>query len=240
MLLAAAVVGGWLSGQEAVGWPFLEGLATRRQTASPPPRELACLPAGIRFPDSYLDGPDLTRDEFLATPLGHLVEEYFAGAPDEPEAAPFPAVDGFSVVPGSLVLGFRGGLPVLAFEPSRGAVVLYPGCSLTRVQGDGVAVRWFLEQPVDADTTTLHIGVSAGGCVPGTEILTDCCGQAVIEGPDSVSVAMWATARPRSSATATTCDGTGFAVHDEVLLEEPLGDRVLLDGGFVPPFIVER
>ena len=77
-LLAAGMVGGWLSDQEAAGWPFLEGFTTRPETESPPPLEVACLPDGPRFLASYLDGPALTRDEFLATALGRTVDGYFA------------------------------------------------------------------------------------------------------------------------------------------------------------------
>ena len=242
-LLAAALVGGWLSDQEAGGWPVLEGFTTRPQTEGPPPMEVACLPDGPRFSASYLDGPELTRDEFLATPLGQTVDGYFAPTPPSQARRAYRAAEGFTVVSDSLVLGFGDGLPTLLVNPSDGTVVQVPGCYLHFVVGDGVATRWFLEQPVDADTTILHLGVAAGACVTttGTEVLTECCAQTVIEGPESVSITMWTTERRSpAAATTTTSAGIGLVLHDEVTLEEPLGDRVLLDAGFVPPFVIER
>ncbi len=242
-LLAAGIVGGWLSDQEAGNWPVLEGFTTRPQTEGPPPMEVACLPDGPRFSASLLDGPELTRTEFLVTPLGQTVDGFFTPMPPGRARRAYRAAEGFTVVSESLVVGFRDGLPTLLVNPSDGTVHTVPGCYLAFVVGDGVATRWFLEQPVDADATTLHIGIAAGGCVTttGTEVLTECCGQTVIEGPESVSITMWTTERRSpASATTTTCAGIGLVLHDEVTLEEPLGDRVLLDAGFVPPFVIDR
>jgi hypothetical protein len=242
-LLAAAIVGGWLSDQEAGGWPALEGFTTRPQTEGPPPMEVACLPDGPRFPASYLDGPELTRTEFLATPVGRTVDRFFTPMPPSQARRAYRAAEGFTVVSESLVLGFQEGLPTLLVNPSDWTVVQVPDSYLHFVVDDGVATRWFLEQPVDADTTTLHVGIAAGACVTttGTEVLAECCAQTVIEGAESVSITMWATERRSlASATSTTCAGIGVVLHDEVTLEEPLGDRLLLDGGFVPPLVIDR
>jgi hypothetical protein len=242
-LLAAGIVGGWLSDQEAAGWPALEGFTTRPQTEGPPPMEVACLPDGPRFLASYLDGPELTRAEFLATPLGQTVDGFFTPMPPGQARRAYRAAEGFTVVSDSLVLGFGDGVPTLLVNPSDWTIHTVPGCYLRFVVGDWVATRWFLEEPVDADTTILHIGIAAGACVTstGTEVTTELGSKGIIDGSESVSITMWATERrPPASATTTTCAGIGAVLHDEVTLEEPLGDRLLLDGGFVPPFVIDR
>lgn len=242
-LLAAALVGGWLSDQEAAGWPVLEDFATRPQTGGPPPLEVACLPDGPRFLASYLDGPALSRDEFLATALGRTVDGYFATTAQGQAGQVYRAAEGFTVVSDSLVLGFGDGVPTLLVNPSDWTVHTVPGCYLHFAVGDAVATRWFLEEPVDADTIILHIGIPAEACVTttGTEVITELSSLSGAEGPESVSITQWITERPRPvSATTTTCAGIGVVLHDEVLLDEPLGDRLLLDGGFVPPFVIDR
>ncbi len=67
-------------------------------------------------PVRYLAGPELTREEFLATDIGQILEATFIGGDAEAENFAYVRSDGFSIVSDSLVLGYRNGRPVSSFR----------------------------------------------------------------------------------------------------------------------------
>src|SRR3990172_1513632 len=238
-VVAVSFVGSWLTDQETSGWPILEAFTTTPQTSSPPPLEVACLAEGIRFPASFLDGPQFTRDQFLATPTGHSFGAFFTRGPGQAANGPYLSAEGFSVVSESLVLGYSHGLPLLLLRPTDVAIASFPDCLLTMVVGDAVAARWVPEEPVDADATSLRVAVIAEGCTTatGTESLTELWGTSVVWDSQSVQVTVWT--RPRTFSV-DHCARTAVVLSEEIGLDAPLGGRALFDGGFVPPFVIDR
>jgi len=237
--VAVSQVGHWLTDQESDGWLIVGALTRPSQTSSPPPQEVACLTERVRFSASFLDGPLLARDEFLATPVGRAFDAFFVHGPGREGNTNYLSSEGFSVVSDSLVLGYEDGLPLLIFRPTDVAIASFPRCVLTMAVGDALAARWVLKEPVDAGTTSVQIAVAAEGCITtsGTEPLTALWGFSQIEYSERVEVTVWTRALVPSDGA---CIRTGIVLSEEVGLGAPLGNRTLLDGGFVPPFVIDR
>jgi hypothetical protein len=182
----------------------------------------------------YLTGPDLTRDQFLATDVGRVLESAFVGGDAEAENAAFLETEGFSVVSDSLVLGYRNGRPVSFFRLEGNRVVSWGtgdgGARL--VSGDLGATGWQPIMPVDPEATTVPIRVSAGACVTDTgyEVLTQVRSVEVVEDSASVQVVVWTAEEPWPG----WCAGIGLDLDAEVHLAAPLGDRTLVDAGVFP------
>ena len=190
--------------------------------------EVACSVGGDpRFPTSYLDGPTLTREEFVATPLGQELEALFVGGPWAAENGDWLSAEGFTLLSPSTVLAYREGLPFFWFSAESGG-----SCWPVLVSGDLIARRWQPVQPVDREATVLPIEVEGGGCVTGTdtEITTEVVSVEVVEAADRVEIVAWT----RRAGSFGACDGVGVLMDAEARLDAPVGDRVLLDAGVIP------
>jgi len=200
--------------------------------------ELACSISGqTRFAAAFLEGPELTPEEFVATtPEGQLLAAFFAGGAGEPENHHYTASEGFSVVSAGLVLAYQNGIPFADFSIEDGDVSGWGGCRPNLVDGDLVAYRWVPLSPVDGDATAVGIGVEGGGCVVAgeTDIVTEVVSIEVTESDDRVEIIAWT----RDIGDYDICAGIGVEIEAVAELSAPLGDRVLVDAGTIPPLVV--
>ena len=197
--------------------------------------ELACSVAGHpRFAATYLEGPELDRDAFMATTIGRTMDAFFASPEAAPEAGAYLAADGFSLVTDSYVLGYRDGLPFVDFQLADGRVSSWGECSPNRVDGDLVAARWRPSRPVDRRAGRLAIEVEGGTC--GGDTRTEVVRVDVLEDATSVAIVAW-TREPEP--TGDICAGVGLVIDAVAELEAPLGERSLADGGTVPETPIE-
>jgi len=182
----------------------------------------------------YLQGPELTREEFLATDIGQTLESTFIGGDAEAENNAYVAAEGFSIVSDSLVLGYRRGRPVFGFELEGGRVVSWGsgGGSARLSSGDLLAARWQPVTPLDSEAITVPIQVPGGACVTenGSEVVTQVRSVEVVEDASSVRVVVWTYDRQWPGL----CAGLGITLDAEVPLAAPLGERVLIDAGGFP------
>lgn len=195
--------------------------------------EVACSVVGtIRFPTSYLQGAEYDRAEFAATETGGVLESFFIGGEGEPENQQYLGSDGFSVVSGSLVIGYQDDLPITYFKLDRERVSGWGGCQPTLVSGNLVAYRWQPAQPIEPDSSIVPIQVEGGGCVTGneTEVITEVQSVDVVESADRVEIIVWVRERP-----VAACAGVGVMIDAKADLTEPLGSRALVDAGTIPP-----
>lgn len=195
----------------------------------------ACSVAGsARFPLSYLEGPELTPDEFVKTPEGEILDSFFNGGPGEVEGMEYLEADGFSIVSGSLVLGYQNGTPTARFETRGDDIGGWGGCRPVLVRGGETASRWSPVDPIDPAASVLPILVEGGACVEGDEenpeIITEVVAIEVTETDETVEIVAWT----REKGFRLSCAGVGAAIDAEALLEQPLGDRTLLDAGLIP------
>jgi hypothetical protein len=203
-------------------------------TSSPAPsREVACSTAGTpRFPESFLDGPQLTPEEFASTPLGEKLDAFFVGGPGAGEGSFYTEADGFSAIPDTLVLGYLNDFPFAMFRFESGDLIEWGDCRPVPVSGDLIASRWSLSQPSKPEMTVIPIQVDGGACVTdtGTEVVTELVRVDVREDEDNVEITTWTRQLPFDGL----CAGVGIMHDAEARLSSPLGDRGLLDGGTVP------
>jgi len=203
------------------------------EVASLGPTTVACSVIGsIRFPVDVLSGPELTREELAAEEVGRVLESFFVAGGGAEESGEYAEAEGFTVVSNELVLGYRDGDPISFFELDGESVAGWGGCQANRVDGDLVAERWYLTSPTESDAIILPIDVFGGGCVTnsGTETVTEVVSVDVLEATDQVTVTAWV----RNLLGDEMCAGVGLVHHVEVELQEPLGERLLLDGGTIP------
>ena len=197
-------------------------------------REVACSGGGsIRFPESFLQGPDQSRDRLAATVIGRVLDDFFMAGPGVGENAQYRDAEGFSPVSDTLVLGYVDGSPVSYFIVEVGRVSGWGGCSPNLVEGDLVAARWQSVLPVDSGATTLSIEIFGDGCSTGagTEIISEVVRIDVTETSDSVAILAWTRTVPRDGA----CDEIAVLIPAQAQLATPLDERTLLDGGTIPP-----
>lgn len=225
-------------GSEAAEWTPSSSATTSSSSVTPGngsvAGEVSCSISGDQpFPVAYLEGPDLSPDEFSATALGAGFAAFFENGPGAPEGGMYREATGFSIVSDSLVLGYQGQLPSARFIVEDGTVRRWGGCLPNRVSDGLVAAQWQLAAPVAADTTTLEIAVEGGACVTkaGNDIVTEVAGSDVVEDTDAVTVTVWTRDEPVQGA----CAGVGIMLRSSVELPSPLNGRTLLNGGPVPP-----
>lgn len=213
----------------------------------PPPMSTTGIQAscgGTLFHLAYTDGPQLTTDEFLATPQGQILDAFFVDGQGEPEFDTYHASDGFSIVDDDFVLGYAGRSIVSDFELDGSDVRGWGGCNPRLTVDDLNAERWSAPGSTDPDMTTIPILVQGGACVEadGTRIATEIIEIEVQERADSVLITAWTRNIPPPSADGDhdyTCAGVGIELGAEAVLSQPLGDRILLDAGMVPPGPIE-
>jgi len=201
--------------------------------------QVSCSVAGNKgFDPVYLDGPQLTPSEFIATPVGAMLHGFFVGGEGEPEGGSFIESDGFSIVSDSYVLGYRDGIPVADFIIDTLDLQAWGGCNPTWVYGNRVAGRWHPVGSIDATATVLPISVEGGACVEqdGTDIITEIVEIKVTETPDTVEIVAWT----REKGFRGMCAGVGIDLPAEVVLDAPLGTRTLLDTGRIPAIEPDR
>ena len=202
-----------------------------------PTVKASCSVAGNdRFDLSYTRGPDLTPEEFLDSPQGQALDAFFNGGPGEVEGGSYLEADGFSIVSGGYVLGYRDGQPISDFSLDGDDIQQWGSCRPVLVKGDQTASRWHLDSPADPGATTIPILVEGGACEEqdGTRITTEIV-EVVVQDEDAVVITAWT----REVNLPAMCAGVGIDLEAEAVLDRPLGDRELLDGGLIPPTRIE-
>jgi len=251
LLTMGALVAGVavLSACAAVASPSGSSRAVTPDTA--PPKTMATVPlqndprsgdeivaacsvaAAIRLPTWVLDGPRLDREEFVATDAGRAVEAFFDGGPGEGEDFVFGPADGFTMLDDSMVFAYRNGVLMGTIELRGSEVVGWGGCHPVRVRDDLVAMRWRPATAPEPSSRELDLVVDGGGCVTdgGVDVLSELADVEVTETAEAVTITTFTRERPFEGH----CADVGVALDAHVTLDAPLGDRVLLDGGLIPP-----
>ena len=197
----------------------------------------ACTVGGyLRFDPVYLEGPELTRDEFAETPEGNILNAEFVGGPAEVESGPYGELTGFSIASGSLVLGYRNGVPIQSYELENGRLRSWGGCQPTAVSGDLVAARLEVARSNDPESSSLAIDVEGGGCSVdgGNVVSTDIVSANVVEDALTVRLIVWT----RETFEGEFCAGVGLTLPFDIPLDGPLGDRSVVNNGVVPAVTV--
>lgn len=199
---------------------------------------VACSVAGgTKFSSSFLNGPELSREEFADTPVGAELDAFFVDGPGAPEGGQYQNAEGFSIVSDSLVLGYSDRLPDSFFVIEGGDVAGWGSCSPNLVSDDLVAGRWEPAGPINIRERTISLQVEGGACETddGQEILTEVVDVDVEETESQVTITAWTRDKPFEGL----CAGVGIMLDSQVELSSPLGDRSLLDGGTIPPRVVD-
>lgn len=200
--------------------------------------DVACSSAGgTTFSSSFLNGPELSRDEFADTSVGAVLEAFFVDGPGAPEGGQYERADGFSIVSDSLVLGYNGELPNSFFAIEDGDITGWGSCSPNLVSEDLVAARWEPDGPINIRGQTVAINVDGGACVTddGQDVLTELVDVDVEESESQVTITAWTRDKPFDGL----CAGVGITLDAEVELASPLSERTLLDGGPIPARVVD-
>ena len=216
----------------------IDDAVVARTTTPPTGVEASC--SGIKFDLRYTEGPELTKEEFLATPQGAILEAFFVGGEGEPESDTFHAADGFSIVNQNFVLGYSERVVVSDFRLDGPDLRGWGGCNAELAADELRAERWSVAGPIDGGMTTIPILVLGGACVEadGNHIVTQIIEIEVQEQADAILITAWTRSIPPPSADESgnyLCAGVGIELEAEAVLSEKLGDRVLLDAGLVPP-----
>jgi hypothetical protein len=206
-------------------------------TAGGGEREAAC-GRDVRFPESFLEGPDQSRERFAATTLGRVLDDFFMAGPGVEENGDYREAEGFSPVSDSVALGYRNGSPVAFFIVIDGRVTEWGVCSPFLVEGSLESTRWHLDGPVDPAATTLALEIVGSACVGagGNEVITEIVRVDATETETTVEIVVWT----RETAFVGTCAGVGMLLPVEAVLATPLGDRTLWDAGTIPLTEVAR
>lgn len=107
-------------------------------------------------------------------------------------------------------------------------------CLPMAVVGDRSPATWTLETKPDDDDTKLHLSVEERACSSGRK-LTENNTRADIEySEDEIVIVMSADSLSTGKNVAYTCIGAPPSLIT-IPLEEPVGDRALLDAGSYPP-----
>ncbi|MBI5157652.1 MAG: hypothetical protein HZA58_06495 [Acidimicrobiia bacterium] len=191
----------------------------------------------VRFPRSFLQGPDQSRERFAATVLGRVLDDFFMAGPGVEENGEYRDAEGFSPVSDTVALGYRDGSPVSFFIVRDGRVAGWGGCSPLLVEGDLESARWHPHGPVDPAATILALEIEGGACAgpSGNEIITEIVRVDVTETDSTVEIIVWV----RETPFVGTCAGIGMLLPVDAVLATPLGDRTLWDGGILPPMLIE-
>lgn len=182
----------------------------------------------------FLQGPELTKEEFLATGVGRVLESTFIGGDAEAENYGYVLSEGFSIVSDSLVLGYRHGHLFSFFEVEGDRVVSWGvgGGGGRLVWGALQATPWHPVTPLDPEATAMPIQVAGGACATqeGFEVVTEVRSVEVVEDAAAVRVAVWTYDEPWPGP----CAGVGITLDAELRLAAPLGGRALIDAGGFP------
>ncbi len=193
--------------------------------------QLACSPdTAVRFPATFVPGPRFTAAEFtVTTEQGRALAEFFRNGDD---ISLYREAEGFSVVSDTLVLAYRDRVPSAFFLLEGDRILEWGPCRPSLVDEVKFSVRWRPVDPLGPDVSTFRIEVDTSRCITpdGENVPAEVTSVEVTEGRDAVTVVVWSEEPPRGS-----CVPLRGAATTIVRLDEPLGDRVLLDGGTVPP-----
>ncbi len=191
-------------------------------------------PNDVHFPQALLDGPRLTRDEFIATPQGEILEALSGDL--ELGLEMYRESTGFSIATDSYVLGYLENRPESAYLIGDDAQVQsWRRCHPHLIKEDIVAARWFPTTRVAPDADAFEIEVQGIECGNDEEVhsLTEIVATDVVEEADVITVVAWTRNRPLSNPTFT-CDWKAVPVEATVKLAMPKGQRSIVDGGTVP------
>ncbi len=222
-------------GSRAMGWLLAFMLVVQACSSGQgmPAVESVQCPTGESFPLSAVSDP-LPRTEYLETPLGASLLDFYATDPSEGDKGMFERADAF------VDLGYEAvGLIfdddfvwVLDFVPRVDGLQLETsyGCR-PRIAGDGlVAERWDLDTKSATTDDELAITVLLGACADRDDKQT-VSRIDTVETQESVTVTAWAAVFEPS---LLSCAGVATSEDIVVQLEQPLGDRVVLDGSTIP------
>ncbi|VAW09689.1 hypothetical protein MNBD_ACTINO02-2323 [hydrothermal vent metagenome] len=190
-------------------------------------------PTGESFPLTAVGDP-VSRPEFLDTALGVHILDFYTTDPSAGDEEMFDRADGF------VDLGYEAvGLIfddefvwVLDFVPRVDGLQLEAsyGCK-PRIAGDGlVAERWDLDTRSATADDEVAIQVLLGACANRDDKQT-VSRVDTVETQESVTITAWGTVFEPSQLS---CAGVGNSEDILVQLEQPLGDRVILDGSTIP------
>jgi hypothetical protein len=185
-----------------------------------------------RFDVVYTKGPQLTPQDLLGTPQGQTLDSFFNGGPGEVEGEGYLEANGFSIVSDGYVLGYSGSELISDFSLNGDDVRSWGGCRPVLVRGDQVARRWYLDSPIDKNATVIPILVEGDACVEdGRERVVTEIAEIVVQDEDAILITAWT----REVNMSFECAGVGTVLRADAVIDLPLGDRVLLDAGFIPP-----
>lgn len=98
-------------------------------------REVAC-GDDVRFPESFLEGPDQSRERFAATVLGRVIDDFFMAGPGVGQNDAYREAEGFSPVSDGVALGYRDGTPSTFFIVRDGRVADWGACTPRLVESE--------------------------------------------------------------------------------------------------------
>lgn len=90
----------------------------------------------VRFPESFLEGPDQGRERFAATALGRVVDDFFMAGAGVEQNDLYREAEGFSPVSDSVALGYRDGSPASYFIVRDGRMAGWGACTPRLVETD--------------------------------------------------------------------------------------------------------
>jgi hypothetical protein len=195
------------------------------------PRMVRCAEAVVSAGE--LDAPPSQEDKAeAATVLSVALGERWASHASEKEWRILARTDQRVVV----ARGDPPGLVRLILERRNGGwrTVAKGGCTTEPSWGESVTASWEVDKrfPPQASDETLHLLIAENACRSGIDPRPRLETPRVVYGEATVTIALFV--RPPPGKGTFTCVGPP-PVPIVVELDEPLGDRELLDGGVYPP-----
>jgi hypothetical protein len=218
-----------------VGWLLplvLVVQACSSAQAVPDVASIQC-PSGESFPLTAVTDP-VPRQEFLETPLGASLLDFYAADPPDGDGDMFDRADAVvGLGDGAVGLIFDGDFVwVLDFVLQVDGLQLEAsyGCR-PRIAGDGLVTEgWDLDTRSTTPDDKVAIQVLLGACANRDDKQT-VSRIDTAETRESVTITAWATAFDPS---LLSCAGVGTSEDIVVQLDQPVGDRVILDGSTIP------
>jgi hypothetical protein len=204
---------------------------------------------GRPFPAAVLSGPrgaELGTDPAARRLRAQILREPVAGPESLPRAGWIRAIDdpdGVLFVAWALPPTGEEPLWTLWIAPGEAEGPAVEGwdvwaagrCWPQVVLPDGLqAAGWVPEAPVGAGDTTFVALVTERDCNSGEPATGRVVDPVIVIGPDRVAITFGIRPRPGDHE----CQGNP-PTPTEVVLPEPLGGRMLVDGSFVPPRVVQ-
>ncbi|MEN8040774.1 MAG: hypothetical protein ABFR95_04655 [Actinomycetota bacterium] len=211
-------------------------------TPDPAGAQASC--GSTSFDLRYTEGPELTKDEFLDTTQGQILEAFFIGGEGEPENHNYLASDGFSIVDSEFILGYTDGRITSEFNLHEDSIRGWGGCRPKLTTDDLSSERFIVAGPIEPSATTIPLKVQGGACSAedGYHVTTEVVEVDVTETANSVLITVWKRGIPPPWADEDgnyMCAGVGIEIDAEAALSAPIGDREILDAGQLPPASVE-